>query len=270
MNNAALVLIHGYPFDHTLWNQVIQGIDPSIRCIAPDLPGFGNEPTCPTSPSIDFYAEFLKNRLDEMGIDQVIVAGMSMGGYVALAFAEKFREQVLGLVLISSHAGADSPETREKRWDLIRKIRSEGVQAAVDAIRPQMISDPKNADLIAEKLNIGAESSGVNGLAWALEAMAKRPDRTQILHEASFPLLIVHGENDKIIPISKIEGVARTNSAIQMTRLPNAGHATPLDAPEEVARALNTFWKEARHHPRKSVSPPTRPPIIWSPTEKGL
>lgn len=240
MKDIPLLLIHGYPFDHTMWFSTIASLGSKAKVIAPDLPGFGKAPPLfDSKPSITAYADFLADHLDENKHDKVAIAGMSMGGYVALAFAEKFRDRILGLGLISTQAAADTSEARQARKDMIEKIREKGPAVAADAIVPKVFAQnrPSNPELW-KYLEQGAERAGTKGLTWALQAMAGRPDRSNFLAELDCPVLIVHGTEDAIIPISKARATADLCQKPSFVEITGAGHATPLEAPDQVANAL--------------------------------
>src|SRR5690606_15022458 len=122
MNDLPLVLIHGYPFDHTLWFSTIAALGNQARVICPDLPGFGREPVLESDPSMSGYAEYIARILDKNEVSRAVLAGMSMGGYVALAFADRYPKRLAGLGLISTQSAADSNEVREARREMIKKI----------------------------------------------------------------------------------------------------------------------------------------------------
>src|SRR5687767_3024445 len=128
-----LVLLHGYPFDHTMWDGVTAMLTGKTRILAPDLRGFGGQPVGKEEPSLDVMADDIATLLDKGGIDGAIVAGMSMGGYVALAFAQLHSDRLAGLALINTQAVADSDETRSARRAMIDKVRSEGSGSAARA-----------------------------------------------------------------------------------------------------------------------------------------
>src|SRR6187401_3163386 len=112
MADIPVVLIHGYPFDHTMWFSTIAALGNKARVIAPDLPGFGRNPVLRNkSPSLEYLADFISGELVRAGYEKAVVAGMSMGGYVALAFAEKYPGKLCGFGLISSQTADDSAET---------------------------------------------------------------------------------------------------------------------------------------------------------------
>lgn len=248
MKEVPLLLIHGYPFDHTMWYSTIASLGSKAKVIAPDLPGFGNERVLQGGePSMDRYAEFLRDHLDAHRHDKVVVCGMSMGGYVALAFAEKFPDRVHGLGLISTQAAADTPEARQGRKEMIAKIREKGSLVASEAILSKMFSGAHAANPDLSKYPVeGAERAGRDGLTWALQAMAARPDRTKPLTKLEFPVLVLHGTEDKIVPISKAHAMAERCQKPIFVEVREAGHATPLESPDQVATALVRLLKACK------------------------
>jgi pimeloyl-ACP methyl ester carboxylesterase len=240
MKTIPLLLIHGYPFDHTLWFSTIASLGSKAKVIAPDLPGFGKADLLrDTEPSMDAYAQFLLDHLSENKHDKVAVVGMSMGGYVALAFAEKYPDRVAGLGLISSQAVSDSEDARKARQEMISKITAQDPSVAAEAIIPKMFGQKhaSNPDLLKYPRE-GAERAGRNGLIWALQAMAARPDRTSVLTSLHCPVLVVHGSEDKIVPLSQAHLTADHSRKPIFVEIQGAGHATPLEAPDQVANAL--------------------------------
>ena len=240
MKEIPLLLIHGYPFDHTMWFSTIASLGSKAKVIAPDLPGFGKEPALRgTKPSMEAYADFLVRQLGDYHYEKVAVAGMSMGGYVALAFAEKHPSRITCLGLISSQPAADTPEAKQARKEMIQKIQQLGPSAASEAILPKLFAEENatNAEL-RKYAEVGAERAGREGLSWALEAMAARPDRSRFLNSIDYPVLIFHGVEDKIVPIAKARAAAELCQKPIFIEARRAGHATPLEAPDQVANAL--------------------------------
>lgn len=247
MKEAPLVLIHGYPFDKTMWHPVVAAIGSRVKTLLPDLPGFGSAATLRQEPSIEGYADSIVEFTRSHGFKQAIYAGMSMGGYVALALAEKYPAEILGLGLISTQAAADTDETRAARQELIAKIRAKGVGAAIEGILPKMFAPGKEADEdLARFVRQGAERAGVAGLTWALQAMAARPDRTGFLRKFERPVLFAHGPADKIIPLEKAQALADQIPRAISAPIPKAGHATPLEHPDAVANALVRLVEKVR------------------------
>jgi pimeloyl-ACP methyl ester carboxylesterase len=240
MSSPALLLIHGYPFDHTLWDAVVPRLDSDIQAFAPDLRGFDGQPPGPKEPALEHMADDLAQLLAAHQIMRAVVAGMSMGGYVALAFAERYPDRVTGLGLISSQIWADSDDARNGRRAMIERVQREGAGVAAEAVIPKLFA-PQNAHRpeLTRAPRLAAERAGVPGICWALEAMARRPDRSRLFTSFSVPVLVLHGAQDKFIDIARAREMARLPRNSRYVEVPDAGHATPLEAPNAVAQALN-------------------------------
>jgi len=155
-----LVLLHGYPFERTLWHGVEERLGPHIFPVTLDLPGFGDEPASSGEPSLEVMAQHVIQFLQKSHIRRAVVGGFSMGGYVALALAELRPDLLAGLALINTQAAADSEETRQARRALIAKLRREGPEAAAEAAIPRMFAGPR-----AERFVLGwrGRSRGSDG-----------------------------------------------------------------------------------------------------------
>jgi pimeloyl-ACP methyl ester carboxylesterase len=233
MKGTPLVLLHGYPFDHSMWDKVVARFEPDRRFLAPDLRGFGIEPG-PFEPSVEQMADDVAQQLPTAAV----IAGFSMGGYVALALAEKYPQLVCGLALVNSQALADTDEVRQGRRVMIEKVRERGVEAALEAAIPKLFANSSTE--LHRYPTLGAQRAGVAGITWALEAMARRPDRTTVARRLGKPILIVHSTEDKFIPAARARELANSLPA-KYVEIERAGHCTPLEAPEKVAAALKEF-----------------------------
>lgn len=237
-----LVLIHGYPLDHTMWFGVIAALGGGVRTIAPDLRGFGKAGPPYGEPSLDAMAEDVVHLLERNNIPRAVIAGMSMGGYVALAVAEIAREKVAGVALVNSQTYADTDEARDGRREMIKKVQASGAGVAAQAVIPKMFSPSRVSNPDFQKFAInGAEAAGVEGITWALEAMARRPDRSKLVAEAQFPVLILHSLEDKFIPMEKARQMMELNPRAHLATVKNAGHGAAMEAPDEVATYLRRF-----------------------------
>lgn len=260
MKDIPLLLLHGYPFDHSMWFSTIAALGAVARVYAPDFPGFGKaELPAGKKPSLDLVADSLVALLDEHKHEKAVLAGMSMGGYVALAFAHRHRDRLAGLGLISSQAGADSTETRFARKEMIKHIRGEGPMIAVQALLPKMFASekPKNPEL-AQMPERAAMAAGPDALCWALQAMADRADRTLLLQELMLPVLIAHGSEDRIVPCAKARQLAESCQLPIFVEMRGVGHASPLEAPDQVAIALARLMTACRENqPGHELTRPT-------------
>lgn len=237
---TALLLLHGYPFNHALWDAVVPRIAPGVRVLAPDIPGFGGAPVPPTAPSLETLADGMAELLTREHIGRAVVAGMSMGGYIALALAERHKDRLAGLALVSSQPYKDSAEARDGRRTMIERVRREGPEAAGAAMVGKVFASPdESRPAMTEIVRSGAESAGEDGICWALEAMALRPDRGDVLRTLDVPAQTIHGGRDRIVPIELARTFARWPCDGALTEIATAGHMTPIEDPAAVASGLN-------------------------------
>ncbi len=235
----ALLLLHGYPFDHSMWEGQIESLSDSYRVVAPDLRGFGKTPLEAEEPSIDRYADDVAELLDRLKIPHAVVAGMSMGGYVALSFAARHSARLAGLGLIDTQPGADTEEARAGRRKMIERVRAEGTAVAAEAMIPRLFAAANaKEESFAKFPRAGAAAAGVEGISWALEAMARRPDRTELLATIRVPSLVLVGVEDVITPPEKARAMKELLPDAVLVEIPGAGHATPIESPQAVADAL--------------------------------
>ncbi len=238
-----LVLLHGYPFDGSIWAGVIDVLKWKENVGTPNLPGFGGAPVLGGEPSLERMADEVLKGLDR----RVVLAGFSMGGYVALALAQKAPERVAGLALINSQPFADSEEARAGRRAMIENVRKEGVSVATEAALGKMFAPTRTNDPdLARHVREGANKAGAEGIIYALEAMARRPDRTEFLENFDVPKLLLHSPEDRFIPVELVRMLGMRLSNVQYVEIPEAGHATPLEAPGVVAQALADWASRVR------------------------
>ena len=239
-----LLLVHGFPLDRTLWSAQ-QSLSDVARVIAPDLRGFG-ESTLPASAvTMDTYADDLDGLLDALGIQSAVIAGLSMGGYIALAFQRRHAHRVRALILADTRTGADSPEGKAGRDANIALAREQGVAAIAEKMFPKMLT-PKTVNerpAVAQSTRQMMSRQPVPGVVAALGAMRDRPDSTPMLGEIKSPALVIVGADDTLIPPSESEIMHKAIRGAQMKLMPGAAHLANLDAPEEFNRVAREFLK---------------------------
>jgi 3-oxoadipate enol-lactonase len=246
-----LLLVHGFPLDHTMWRRQIDHFSAFCRVIAPDLRGFGASPPPPgldTQPAaMRTYADDLNLLLDRLEIREPIVyCGLSMGGYIGWQFWQKYAQRVAGLVACDTRAIADVPQAAAGRETLARHVLEAGTDPVAEAMLPKLF-DPemtaRHPQVVAEtRAAIGRASRA--GVAAALRGMAIRPDVTDMLGGINVPTLIVVGEHDVISPVAEMRGIAEKIPGAEFVRIPTAGHMSPLENPAAFNAALGKFLRE--------------------------
>jgi len=229
-----LVLLHGYPLDHTIWNKVVPLLEDDFDLILPDLRGFGESEVVESQYTIADMAADVAALLHELGIEHTYIAGHSMGGYVALAFIRNFPAKVLGLGMISSQALGDSPERTQDRYAQAEEIMRSGIEPVAENM-PSKLTPEEEVQAFVRAL-IAAQRPA--GLAGALKAMGERFDSTLFIPSYTFPVVLVHGDADQLIPIERSKEVKAAIQHARMTELSGVGHMPMMESPQETARAL--------------------------------
>jgi 3-oxoadipate enol-lactonase len=234
-----LVLIHGYPLDHTIWNEVVPLLESDFDLILPDLRGFGESGLAENDSSILDFASDIAGLLTQLKIKRAILAGHSMGGYVALAFARQYPERVSGLGLISSQLRADTPEGKEGRYDTARQVTSHGVSLVMDAMTPKLSAEVRVQAFVRELIS----KQKPLAISSALKAMAGRPDSTDLAQTFKFPVVVVHGDADALIPVERGREIKAALPNAHYAELKGSGHMPMMENPQAVAEALGFFLK---------------------------
>lgn len=229
-----LVLLHGFPLDGSIWSEVVSLLQDHFELIIPDLRGFGESTTVESPYTLDDFASDIAGLLDHLKIERVALAGHSMGGYVALAFARLYPERVAGLGLISSQAAADSPERKQGRYATATQVAETGVSVVAETMTPKFTSDERLRAFVQSVI----EQQRPDGIIGALRAMAERMNASAMLYTFRFPMVIVHGDEDMLIPIDRAHEVKNTVAHARWVELKGVGHLPMLEAPKETAEAL--------------------------------
>ena len=237
-----VAFIHGFPHNRTLWAPQVSALVDRARCIALDLRGFGESSR--NGPfTIDQFADDVATLLRMLGIERTVVAGLSMGGYVAFALWRRHREMVRALVLADTRAGADSEEARAKRLLLIELARSRGSEAVADGQIVGMIgkSTREKRPALIDGVHRMLASAPVDGICGALEAMIGRIDSTATLPTIDVPTLVVVGAEDVLTPVSEAEILHDAIRGSRMEVIEQAGHVSNLERPAAFNHVLSEF-----------------------------
>lgn len=234
---APLVLIHGFPLDHSIWNDIVPLLEDDFDLILPDLRGFG-ESGLPELPwTMGDFAADLAALLDHLGLESAFLAGHSMGGYAALAFASAYPARVRGLALVASQAAADTPERKAGRYAQARQIEESGIGETAAAMTVNLSSDERVRKFVHDLMRKQKPAAYVG----ALKAMAERVDTMTVLATNSFPVLLIHGDADALIPRERARAIRAAVPRARLVELPGVGHMPMMELPQETAQALKIF-----------------------------
>ena len=249
--DQAVVFVHGFPFTASMWEpQFPVAVQAGRRALAPDLPGFGRSavPAERSAYSIDRYADLVAALVDELGLGRVVLVGLSMGGYIALAVARRHPAVLAGLVLADTRADPDSPAGRQTRSDNQALVEERGdVTPLVDGLLTRILAPAPSGDGGPRHAEVGAllgdmmRSTAPAGWIGALEAMKQRGDQTDLLPQIAVPTLVVVGEGDAIAPVDVAEAMAKAIPGAQLEIVPGAGHVANLENPDVFNRVFSEF-----------------------------
>lgn len=250
-----LVLLHAFPLDSRMWEPMLAELG-DLPVVTVDAPGFGASPPasqlarslgCPIAPSLRTYAEAVASALRAEGIERAVVAGLSMGGYTALALAEQHPEMLAGLGLLDTKATADTAQARATRIRMAERVTGAlGTRAAAPMI-DTIVGETTRRERpeVVETVRTWLAAAPPAGVAWAQRAMAGRRDRLATLAGLSIPALVLRGAEDATIGDDDVAAMARQFSDADVVTVPGAGHLSALETPAAVARPLRQLWQRA-------------------------
>jgi pimeloyl-ACP methyl ester carboxylesterase len=239
-----LLLVHGFPLDHSMWSGQIEGLSDSCRVIAPDLRGFGQSDVTDGTVTMAQLADDLAALLDGLDVNEpVIFCGLSMGGYVGWEFFIRHRDRLRGLVLCDTRAICDTPEGAQGRRDGAAKVLAEGPQVLVDGMIPKLFgrATVANRPELVEQTRQVMMNTPPQGVAAAARGMAQRIDATSLLPKIDCPTLVVVGEEDAISTVDEMRGFAAAIANAQIVEIAGVGHMSPLEDPAAVNKAIREF-----------------------------
>jgi 3-oxoadipate enol-lactonase len=241
-----ILMVHGYPFNRTLWDEQVEALSSRHRVIAPDLRGFGESDAAPGTATMNLMARDLALLLNHLGIVRAAVCGLSMGGYVALALYKQLPSRVRALVLADTRAQADTEDAKQTRFQQAEKALSEGMAGIADAMLPKLLTPEtvsKHPEVVKRVRDMMLKTKP-EGAAAALRGMAERDDQTELLAKITAPALILVGAEDAITPVADSEKMHAAISGSHLVVLENAGHVSNIERTEQFNDALLSFLKE--------------------------
>ncbi|MEU7339227.1 alpha/beta hydrolase [Streptomyces sp. NPDC007074] len=235
-----LVLIHGHPFDRTMWAPQIAAFSAGRRVIAPDLRGYGASPVVPGVTLLSAFAEDVVALLDDLGVTACVLAGLSMGGQIAMECYRLFPERIRALVLADTFPAAETPEGRRSRAATADRLLREGMAGYADEVLHRMVAPYADAR-VADRVHRMMTGTPVEGAAAALRGRALRPDYRDLLTRVGVPALVVVGADDTFTPVHDAEAMHAALPDSTLRVIASAAHLPNLERPEEFNEALAAF-----------------------------
>ena len=242
-----LVLIHGFPLDKGMWRPQVAALASAARVIAVDLPGFGG--STPTPFTVDSAADAVAARLDAEGVTgRAVVGGLSMGGYVAMAFARRHPDRLAGLILADTRAEADDEAGKKARDEMIALAKDKGTAGVVEKMMPKLLAEATREgrpEIVDEVKRIAGRQPAA-AVVHALQALRDRPDAGPGLGNVAVPTLVLVGEHDALTPLTMAEAIGARVYGSEVVTIPGAGHLSNLENPEAFNAAVLAFLAEVK------------------------
>lgn len=238
-----LVLLHAFPLNASMWAPQLEAVPPGWRFLAPDLAGFGGTDDRPGEPSMDDYAADVVALLDHLGLSEVAVGGLSMGGYAAFAVLRLGPERVRALILADTRTQADTEEGRQGRLAMLSRIDEAGVQAVADDMIPKLLSGRTRRERPGVERQVRAliEANRPQGVRAAVRRLMNRPDSTPLVRRLEMPVLVVNGEEDAVTPVATAREMHAMIAGSSLVVIPGAGHLSNMEQPDSFNQALASF-----------------------------
>ena len=241
-NQKVLVLLHGFMNNLEIWSSYIYSYMKNLHVVAIDLPGHGNSDSYGEIHTMEFMADAVKAVLDSLNIEQCVMLGHSMGGYVTLAFAEKYSFMLRGFGLISSQAMPDEPDVVQKRYQAIYFAKTNRADYIIKFIPELFHSD--NRERLSMQIKDVQDLSldtNIDGIAAAQRGMAQRKGRLLVLKESQVPVLFIYGKEDSRIPIDYAICQASIPKLAEILLLGNVSHMPFLEERDIVKYRIKNF-----------------------------
>ncbi|UOQ65787.1 alpha/beta fold hydrolase [Hymenobacter volaticus] len=242
-SKPTIVFLHGFLESNEIWHDFLRDFPTDYNTLCPNLPGYGPDATPPADYSVEAAAEYVQRYLSEQHAHRVLLVGHSMGGFVALAFAEKYPGQVAGLCLFHSSASAEKEEDHERHQRNRDFLAQHGVEAYTEEfLKPQF--SPSHRESMTNEVVLLQRVAAAVPLEIALgslDALTRRAERYDVLRKATYPVLFIAGKDDKAVPLEKIHKESLLADHSMVLWLANVGHVGFLERPADTRRAIEGF-----------------------------
>lgn len=238
-----LVFVHAFPLNHQMWNPQAEHFHATHRVVTFDLHGFGAAPPVGHAMTMERYADELAELLRHLSIQRCVLAGLSMGGYIAFSFLKKYAPMVAGLVLANTRAGADSDEMKATRAAQAESIRTEGIAPFLDRMIERLLGETTRVHRlpVVRSVRTLMDQSSSEGTIRMLHTLAEREDATPFLPHISIPACIIAGGEDVVTPVHEAQLLHASIPHAQLHVIDDTGHISNMETPDRFNSILDSF-----------------------------
>jgi len=241
--SQVIVWLHAFPLSSAMWTRQLEAVPGGWRAIAPDLAGFGQTADHAGPPAIEDFARDVDALLTELAVGPVIVGGLSMGGYAALALHRVARARIAALILADTKSTADTSEARAAREAMLTLVETRGAADVADEMLPKLLGRTSHASRpdVVTTVRALIEANAPGGIARAIRRLRDRPDATPQLASIAVPTLVMVGDEDVITPVADARALTAGIAGSMLVVLPSAGHLSNLETPEAFNTTVKTW-----------------------------
>ena len=238
-----IVFLHGFPFDKTMWQEQLDYLKTTHRVIACDIRGFGKSKDEESHLGMDLFANDLILFIDKLGLEKVIICGLSMGGFIALNAMKRFPSRFEALILCDTQCIADSHDVKAKRYKTIDDIKEYGVSNFNEGFLKKVFHEDSiaNKPELVEQLRKVVFSNSQHIICQGLVALAERSETCSIINKITIPTLIICGREDAVTPLDESKFMNKNIQGSVLHVINNAGHVSNLEEPAKFNKLLRDF-----------------------------
>ena len=241
--SKSIIFIHGFPYDHFMWDKQVAEFSKSHFCVTYDVRGLGESSVGDGQFTMEMFVDDLESVVDEFKLDKPVLCGLSMGGYISLRAMERIQNKFSGLVLCDTKSEADDNAGKLKRAIAIKHIRDGDFENFIEAFVLNCFGEKFVIENKAEFKKIVDRSKKNNpvGIKSCLLAMAGRTDTTDSLSKINIPTLVICGSEDKLSPPAIMNAMAEKIPKSKFILIEDAGHMTSIENPEKFNTSVKDF-----------------------------
>jgi pimeloyl-ACP methyl ester carboxylesterase len=238
-----IIFVHGFPFDHFMWDEQVKELGGDYYCIRYDIRGLGLSPAGNGQHTMEMFVDDLEKIIEELKLTKPILCGLSMGGYISLRAIERMQEKFSALILCDTKSAADDNEGKLKRAAAIKQINSGGFESFIDGFvlncfGERFVKEKRSKyDIVVNR----SKKNSPLGVKGCLQAMAGRTDTTESLFKLKIPTLVICGSEDKLSPPNVMKSMADQIPNSKLVLVDGAGHMTPIENPRMVTKSIKDF-----------------------------